>query len=75
MREVRQSVPGHESRSGNGVDIHIERIEPGDYVGRLNVGRLVSEGNGRMPDGQLWAHSVVPRLNAANLFKALAKSL
>lgn len=37
VREIHQPVPGYESRLGNGVDKHFRRMEPGVFVGRLNV--------------------------------------
>ena len=37
VRQIHQPVPGYESRLGNGVDKHFRRMEPGQFVGRLNV--------------------------------------
>ena len=37
VREIHQPVPGYASRLGNGVDKHFRRLEPGVFVGRLNV--------------------------------------
>lgn len=38
VREIHHPVPSYESRLGNGVDKSFRRMEPGVFVGRLNVG-------------------------------------
>lgn len=43
VREIHQPVPGYESRLGNGVDRHFRRMEPGVFVGRLNVSNRYAE--------------------------------
>lgn len=37
VREIHQPVPGYEERLGKGVDRYFQRIQPGKFVGRMNV--------------------------------------
>jgi hypothetical protein len=37
VREIHQPVPGYEQRLGKGVDRYFQRMEPGQFIGRMNV--------------------------------------
>lgn len=37
MREIHQPVPGYAERIGKGADRHLQRLEPGNYIERMNV--------------------------------------
>ena len=37
VREIHQPVPGYEERLGRSVDRYFSRMEPGQFIGRMNV--------------------------------------
>lgn len=46
VREIHKPVPGYQSRLGNGVDRYFRCMEPGTFIGRLNVSKRYSKING-----------------------------
>lgn len=40
VREIHKPVPGYEKKLGLSVDRYFGRMQPGDFIGRMNVSQL-----------------------------------